>query len=42
MAEQKAEEEEREREAEKVWDIWEDDSIVTWKPRDMHVTGHVE
>ena len=35
MAEQKAEEEEREKEAEKVWDIWEDDSIVTWKPRKM-------
>lgn len=35
LAEKKAEEEEREREAEKCWDIWEDDSIVAWKPRRM-------
>ena len=35
FAEKKLEEEEKEREAEKAWDIWEDDSIVTWKPRKM-------
>jgi len=35
MADQKAEEEEKEREAEKCWDIWEDDEIVTWRPRRM-------
>ena len=35
LAQKKAEEEEREKEAEKVWDIWEDDSIVTWRPRRM-------
>ena len=35
LAEKKAEEEEQEKEAEKVWDIWEDDSIVTWRPRRM-------
>ena len=35
MAEQRAEEEEKEKEAHKCWDIWEDDSIVTWKPRKM-------
>ena len=35
IAEQKAEREEKEKEADKCWDIWEDDSIVTWKPRRM-------
>ena len=35
IAEQKAEKEEKEKEADKCWDIWEDDSIVTWKPRKM-------
>ena len=35
LAEKAAEEEEREKEAEKAWDIWEDDSIVTWRPRKM-------
>ena len=35
LAEKAAEEEEREKEAEMAWDIWEDDSIVTWKPRKM-------
>lgn len=35
LAEKAADEEELEREAEKAWDIWEDDSIVTWKPRKM-------
>ena len=33
---EKAEEEERKRqEFEKVWDIWEDDSVVAWQPRKM-------
>jgi len=34
--EEKREEKEREREEEDnhVWDIWEDDTIVPWKPRD--------
>ena len=31
----KAEREEQEKEADKAWDIWADDSIVTWKPRKM-------
>lgn len=29
------EKEREEHENEKVWDIWEDDSVVTWKPRKM-------
>jgi len=35
LAEKKLEEEEKEKEAEKVWDIWEDDQIVSWRPRRM-------
>lgn len=35
LAEKEKEREEKEREEERVWDIWEDDSVVTWKPRKM-------
>lgn len=35
LAEKEKEREEKEKEDEKVWDIWEDDSVVTWKPRKM-------
>ena len=35
LAEKEREEEERRQEAERVWDIWEDDSVVAWKPRKM-------
>lgn len=35
IAQQKEEEERQREQEEKVWDIWEDDSIVTWKPRRM-------
>ena len=35
LAEKKAEEDEKEREQDKIWDVWEDDTIVAWKPRKM-------
>lgn len=35
LAEKEREREEQEKEHEKVWDIWEDDSVVTWRPRKM-------
>lgn len=35
LAEKKREQEEKDEQENKVWDIWEDDSIVTWKPRRM-------
>ena len=28
-------EERQEKEKERIWDIWEDDSVVTWRPRKM-------
>ena len=33
LAEKAKEREEQEKE--KIWDIWEDDSVVTWRPRKM-------
>jgi ribosome biogenesis protein ERB1 len=33
LAEQEKDREERQKE--KIWDIWEDDSVVTWRPRKM-------
>ena len=35
LAEKKRDEELEHEEADKAWDIWQDDSIVTWKPRKM-------
>lgn len=35
LAEKKAEEEAKEKEDDKIWDVWEDDTIVAWKPRRM-------
>ncbi len=35
LAEKAAEREAKDQEQEKVWDIWQDDSVVTWKPRKM-------
>lgn len=35
LAEKEKEQQEKERNDERVWDIWEDDSVVTWKPRKM-------
>ena len=35
LEEKQKEKEQKENEDEKVWDIWEDDSVVTWKPRKM-------
>ena len=35
LAQRKQEEEDQERENDKLWDVWEDDTIVAWKPRRM-------
>lgn len=35
MAELEEEEREKEKEEDRAWDIWADDSIVSWKPRRM-------
>ena len=35
LAEKKRDQELEQEEADKAWDIWQDDSIVTWKPRKM-------
>ena len=35
LAEKKREQEEKDEQEEKAWDIWQDDSIVTWRPRKM-------
>jgi hypothetical protein len=35
LAEKKREQDEKDEQEEKAWDIWQDDSIVTWRPRRM-------
>lgn len=35
LAEKVQEQKEKDEQEDRVWDIWEDDSIVTWKPRRM-------
>lgn len=35
LAEKEQEQKEKEEEENRAWDIWQDDSIVTWKPRRM-------
>ena len=35
LEEKEKERNEKDKQEEKVWDIWEDDSVVTWKPRKM-------
>jgi len=37
----KKEKEEKRQEGEKVWDIWEDETIVPWRPKDApkHITA---
>lgn len=35
LAEKKLEEEQKEKENERIWDVWEDDTIVAWRPRKM-------
>jgi len=35
LAQKKADEEEQEKEQDRVWDIWQDESVVSWRPRRM-------
>ena len=35
LAEKELEKQRKEDEENKIWDIWEDESIVTWRPRKM-------
>lgn len=51
LAEKAIDEQKRREDMDKIWDIWEDESVVTWKPRKMpkaiaapkrDLPGHVE
>jgi ribosome biogenesis protein ERB1 len=35
LEEKQKEKEEKDHEFERAWDVWEDDSVVTWRPRKM-------
>jgi ribosome biogenesis protein ERB1 len=35
LAQKQAEQDEKEKEDERIWNVWEDDTIVAWKPRRM-------